>query len=32
LERLLVAKRDGKLDEAFIAAAFVNGTERVYCG
>jgi hypothetical protein len=32
LERLLAAKRNGKIDEAHVVAADVNGTERTYCG
>jgi hypothetical protein len=31
-ENLLAAKRDGKVDEAHVVAAKVNGTERTYCG
>jgi hypothetical protein len=32
LETLLAAKRDGKVDEAHVVAANVNGTKRTYCG
>jgi hypothetical protein len=30
LERLLAAKRDGKIDEAHVVTANVNGTQRVF--